>query len=123
MATAGQVKRPDNKTERLSGTPSTIIAATGSIDVSILDSSAASAGSAGTVVATGVVVVGCPPPSVVVVVGLQIVVEVVVVFVVAGVTDALDGFIARHGHQVTHLGATLDPLFHDSVMEFLSEQL
>ncbi len=28
-----------------------------------------------------------------------------VVFVVAGLTDALDGYIARHGHQVTQLGA------------------
>ena len=33
-----------------------------------------------------------------------------VVFVVAGLTDALDGYIARHGHQVTRLGATLDPI-------------
>jgi cardiolipin synthase len=33
-----------------------------------------------------------------------------VVFVVAGLTDVLDGYIARHGHQVTQLGATLDPI-------------
>jgi cardiolipin synthase (CMP-forming) len=33
-----------------------------------------------------------------------------VVFVVAGVTDLLDGFIARRGHQQTKLGAMLDPL-------------
>ena len=33
-----------------------------------------------------------------------------VVFVVAGLTDALDGYIARHGHQITKLGATLDPI-------------
>ena len=33
-----------------------------------------------------------------------------VVFVVAGLTDVLDGYIARHGHQVTRLGATLDPI-------------
>ena len=33
-----------------------------------------------------------------------------VVFVVAGVTDVLDGYIARHGHQITQLGATLDPI-------------
>jgi cardiolipin synthase len=33
-----------------------------------------------------------------------------VVFVVAGLTDALDGYIARHGHQITTLGAILDPL-------------
>jgi cardiolipin synthase len=33
-----------------------------------------------------------------------------VVFVVAGLTDALDGYIARHGHQVTTLGAMLDPI-------------
>lgn len=33
-----------------------------------------------------------------------------VVFVVAGVTDLLDGLIARLGHQQTHLGAMLDPL-------------
>jgi len=38
-----------------------------------------------------------------------------VVFVVAGLTDALDGYIARHGHQVTQLGATLDPIA-DKVM-------
>jgi cardiolipin synthase (CMP-forming) len=31
-------------------------------------------------------------------------------FLVAGVTDLLDGFIARHGHQQTPLGATLDPV-------------
>ena len=33
-----------------------------------------------------------------------------VVFLVAGLTDALDGYIARHGHQATTLGAMLDPL-------------
>ncbi len=33
-----------------------------------------------------------------------------VVFVVAALTDALDGYIARHGHQMTKLGATLDPI-------------
>lgn len=33
-----------------------------------------------------------------------------VVFVVAGVTDVLDGVVARHGHQSTRLGATLDPI-------------
>jgi cardiolipin synthase (CMP-forming) len=33
-----------------------------------------------------------------------------VVFVVAGVTDLLDGLIARHGHQSTRLGALLDPV-------------
>ncbi len=33
-----------------------------------------------------------------------------VVFVVAGVTDVLDGVAARRGHQSTRLGATLDPL-------------
>ena len=33
-----------------------------------------------------------------------------VIFVVAGVTDLLDGFIARHGHQKTSLGATMDPI-------------
>jgi cardiolipin synthase len=38
-----------------------------------------------------------------------------VVFVVAGLTDALDGYIARHGHQVTQLGAALDPIA-DKVM-------
>jgi len=38
-----------------------------------------------------------------------------VVFVVAALTDALDGYIARHGHQVTQLGATLDPIA-DKVM-------
>jgi cardiolipin synthase len=33
-----------------------------------------------------------------------------VVFVVASLTDALDGYIARHGHQTTTLGALLDPI-------------
>ncbi len=33
-----------------------------------------------------------------------------VVFVVAGLTDALDGYVARHGHQSTTLGAMLDPI-------------
>lgn len=32
------------------------------------------------------------------------------VFVVAGVTDLLDGVIARRGHQLTRLGAMLDPV-------------
>ncbi len=32
------------------------------------------------------------------------------VFVIAGITDLLDGFIARVGHQQTQLGALLDPL-------------
>jgi cardiolipin synthase len=33
-----------------------------------------------------------------------------VVFVVAGLTDLLDGFVARHGSQPTALGAFLDPV-------------
>jgi cardiolipin synthase len=33
-----------------------------------------------------------------------------VVFVVAGLTDALDGYVARHGNQSTRLGAMLDPV-------------
>jgi cardiolipin synthase len=33
-----------------------------------------------------------------------------IVFVVAGLTDLLDGLIARLGHQRTTLGATLDPV-------------
>lgn len=33
-----------------------------------------------------------------------------VVFVVAGTTDVLDGLAARRGHQRTRLGATLDPI-------------
>jgi len=33
-----------------------------------------------------------------------------VVFVLAGATDLLDGMIARLGHQQTHLGAMLDPV-------------
>lgn len=33
-----------------------------------------------------------------------------VVFVVAGVSDVLDGVAARAGHQRTRLGATLDPI-------------
>jgi cardiolipin synthase (CMP-forming) len=31
-------------------------------------------------------------------------------FVIAGVTDLLDGLIARYGHQQTNLGAMLDPV-------------
>ena len=31
-------------------------------------------------------------------------------FVVAGVTDAVDGYIAKHFNQQTELGAYLDPL-------------
>ena len=33
-----------------------------------------------------------------------------VVFAVAGVTDALDGYVARHSGQMTRLGAMLDPI-------------
>jgi cardiolipin synthase len=33
-----------------------------------------------------------------------------VVFVVAGLTDALDGYVARHAGQSTTLGAMLDPV-------------
>ncbi len=33
-----------------------------------------------------------------------------VLFVVAGVTDLLDGFIARRGHQKTVLGTIMDPI-------------
>jgi cardiolipin synthase len=33
-----------------------------------------------------------------------------VVFVVAGLTDALDGWVARHANQVTKLGQMLDPI-------------
>jgi cardiolipin synthase (CMP-forming) len=33
-----------------------------------------------------------------------------VVFVVAGLTDALDGYVARHANQSTKLGAMLDPV-------------
>ncbi len=33
-----------------------------------------------------------------------------VLFVVAGLTDLLDGYIARHGHQKTTLGAVMDPI-------------
>jgi cardiolipin synthase len=34
----------------------------------------------------------------------------VLVFAIAGITDALDGMIARWGHQRTRLGAMLDPV-------------
>ena len=37
-------------------------------------------------------------------------VTALVVFVVAGVTDFLDGWIARRMHQQTGLGAFLDPM-------------
>jgi phosphatidylglycerophosphate synthase len=30
--------------------------------------------------------------------------------VVAGLTDALDGYVARHANQSTKLGAMLDPV-------------
>jgi cardiolipin synthase len=33
-----------------------------------------------------------------------------VLFVVAGLTDLLDGFIARRGHQKTTLGTVMDPI-------------
>jgi cardiolipin synthase len=33
-----------------------------------------------------------------------------VVFVVAGLTDALDGWVARHTRQTTRLGQMLDPV-------------
>ncbi len=33
-----------------------------------------------------------------------------VVFAVAGLTDALDGYVARHAGQITRLGAMLDPI-------------
>jgi cardiolipin synthase len=33
-----------------------------------------------------------------------------VVFAVAGFTDALDGYVARHSGQITRLGAMLDPI-------------
>ena len=33
-----------------------------------------------------------------------------VVFVVAGLTDALDGYVARHSGQITRLGSMLDPV-------------
>ena len=33
-----------------------------------------------------------------------------VVFAVAGATDALDGYVARHSGQITRLGAMLDPI-------------
>lgn len=33
-----------------------------------------------------------------------------VIFVLAGITDALDGFIARFFHQQSHLGTYLDPI-------------
>jgi cardiolipin synthase len=33
-----------------------------------------------------------------------------VLFVVAGITDLLDGFIARRGHQKTTLGTVMDPI-------------
>ncbi len=33
-----------------------------------------------------------------------------IIFLVAAVSDALDGFLARHRHQVTELGKALDPI-------------
>jgi len=33
-----------------------------------------------------------------------------VVFAVAGITDALDGYVARHSGQITRLGSMLDPI-------------
>jgi cardiolipin synthase (CMP-forming) len=39
-----------------------------------------------------------------------------VLFVIAGVTDAIDGFIARHFNMRTELGAYLDPLADKSLL-------
>ena len=36
--------------------------------------------------------------------------KALLIFIVAGVTDALDGFIARFFHQASKLGAYLDPI-------------
>ena len=38
------------------------------------------------------------------------------VFVLAGISDALDGFLARHNHWVTDIGKLLDP-FADKLLE------
>ena len=33
-----------------------------------------------------------------------------IIFLIAGITDAIDGFLARYLHQTTKLGACLDPI-------------
>lgn len=37
-------------------------------------------------------------------------------FAIAGLTDAVDGFLARHLHQISRLGAFLDPLADKSLV-------
>jgi cardiolipin synthase (CMP-forming) len=49
------------------------------------------------------------PPFVLLVLGRQFS-WALVLFVVAGLTDALDGYVARHANQSTRLGAMLDPV-------------
>ncbi len=49
------------------------------------------------------------PPFVLLVLGGQFK-WALVVYVVAGATDVLDGWVARHGHQSTRLGQMLDPV-------------
>ena len=52
----------------------------------------------------------CLVPVVIVMITSHAWLSAFAVFVVAGITDAVDGFIARHFNQRTELGAYLDPL-------------
>jgi len=52
----------------------------------------------------------CLVPLAVAMIGQQQWVIAFAVFVVAGLTDGIDGFIARHFNQRTELGAYLDPI-------------
>jgi cardiolipin synthase len=49
-------------------------------------------------------------PVLIVLIASDQVVWAFIVFVTAGITDLLDGVIARRGHQLTTLGAMLDPV-------------
>ncbi len=42
------------------------------------------------------------------------------IFTVASITDFLDGYIARHYHQITNLGKLLDPVA-DKILELLNK--
>ncbi len=52
----------------------------------------------------------CLVPVVIVMITSHAWISAFSVFVIAGITDAVDGFIARHFNQRTELGAYLDPL-------------
>jgi len=49
-------------------------------------------------------------PFVLVLISLELYLEALIVFILSGLTDALDGAVARLAHQQTALGAYLDPV-------------